>query len=233
MFSQERIYAFDIETDTDGVNGLDPREARITEIAIATAKEDVVFSDADEAKLIQDFDQYVRSLPPGLLTGWNSVFFDNPFIWSRWHGVDGAGEPFVDARATHSAVTGCELGMHPILAPGLTPKYDFLPGYTSAINFVWSSSSWLRLDVHQHLDVSFTYKQVAADLGVKHRLKPVCKALGIPMFDANGKPYEDAANPSEVDRTKMHLLSAQDRHDYAVSDVRGTRQLAIRQLGAS
>jgi hypothetical protein len=35
----------------------------------------------------------------------------------------------------------------------------------------------------------------------------------------------------EVDREKMHELTAQERHDYAVSDVRGTRALALDLLG--
>lgn len=217
MFSASNVYSWDIETDTT-VDGLDPRVARITEIVVATNKEEVVLDDADEVKLIGQFDDYVCSLEPGLLVGWNDTFFDLPFVWSRWHGVDGAGVEFVPWDQSARGITGRELGMHPIAQPELRPKYDYLPGYNTGLGCVWSSRSNLRMDVHQHLDISFAYKRVAAELGVRHGLKPVCEALGIPMIT--------------VDRERMHDLTPAERHDYVVSDGRGTRELALRLLGA-
>jgi hypothetical protein len=39
---------------------------------------------------------------------------------------------------------------------------------------------------------SFANDELAGKLG----LKPVCRALGIPMFDATGKRYEDKPDPA-------------------------------------
>lgn len=219
MFSASTVYAFDLETSTDGVNGLDPRESRITEIAVSTETDDVVFADYDEADLIRNFDRFLLSLEPGLLVTWNGHFFDLPFIVSRWNGVDGSDVPFVSYEDSLAGRTGYELGMHPIARPGLIPKYDYLPGYTTALGCTWRSRSPWQRDVHSHLDISDAYRSFAAEQGIKHRLKPVCIASGIPMI--------------EVDRENMHLLTPAERAAYACSDTRGTRELAIRLLGAS
>lgn len=232
-FSPRRVYAFDIETNTDGVNGLDPREARITEVVVSTHDRDEVFVDDDETKLMFEFNRFVESLPTGLLVGWNSTFFDIPFIWSRWHGVDGAGVEFMPWEQTPRHKTGWDLGMHPIQQPDIKPKYQYLPGYTTGLTCLWRSRSNLRLDLHQHADVSFPFKAFAEAQGIRHRLKTVCRAKGIPMFDATGKPYEDPNMPGEVDRSKMHLMSDAERFDYVVSDGRGTRALALDWLGVA
>jgi hypothetical protein len=200
VFPASLIYSVDIETDTT-VNGLDPRVARITELSLSTAAGDSVFNDADEVTLLSKADRALRTLPAGLITTWNGAFFDLPFI--AWR-----------ARKHQMRRYGLTL----IPAAGLTPKYDYLPGHDRAYTGTWAVNPALRGVVHQHLDISFAYKKVAADLGVKHSLKPVAKALGIDMI--------------EVDREKMHELTPAERLAYAASDTRGTRELTIRLLGA-
>lgn len=216
-----RIFALDIETDTDGVNGLDPRESRITELAVATADESVVFADDSEAKLLYDANKYIQALQPGLIVTWNGAFFDLPFISDRVRklrtdqhrtlkGALGFGDIYIDRLR--------KFAMTLVPQPGLKPKYDYLPGHTTAYSLLWPTDDTPDGLVHSHLDISFAYKQFAAEQGIKHSLKPVARAASIEMI--------------EVDRSKMHELTPQQRHDYAVSDVRGTRELALRLLGA-
>jgi hypothetical protein len=66
-----------------------------------------------------------------------------------------------------------DFGMHLIEQPGLTPKYDYLPGHSVGYTCIWQTTAMFRLDVHQHLDISFAFKRIAAEHGVKHSLKPV------------------------------------------------------------
>lgn len=206
-FDRTRVYALDIETCTDGVNGLDPREARITEVAVSTSLGDTVFADADEARLLYRMDEFIQHLPPGLIVTWNGAFFDLPFIHDRYA-----------LSCREVGLVLADLGMHLIEQPGLKPKYDYLPGHSTGYTAVWQTTQPFGLDLHQHLDISFAYKAFAAKHGVRHSLKPVAEAHGITMII--------------VDREKMHELSEEDRSAYAASDTRGTRELAIRLLGA-
>lgn len=215
MFSAARIYSLDIETDTDGVNGLDPREARITEIAISTADGDAVFNDASEAHLLYNADRHIRRLPPGLIGTWNGTFFDLPYIADRLSMARATQDA---ARYAAEKVDLYEFGMRLIPQPGLTPKYDFLPGHSTGYGCWWRTDSPDPRGIHQHLDISDAYKRFAAEAGVKHSLKPVCIANGIEMI--------------EVDRTKMHELTVAERSAYGASDTRGTRALTIKLLGA-
>ena len=218
-FDPSRVYALDIETDTT-IDGLDPANSRITEVVVSTAKEDVVFDHDSEAQLLVETDRYIKQLAPGLITTWNGVFFDIPFIVDRMTylrlnkprsllGMLGVTDVYVDRLRT--------VGLNPIAQPGLKPKYSYLPGHDVGYGMVWKTSdNWGDLNVHQHLDISFAYKGFAEEHEMKHSLKPVAKAHGILMI--------------EVDREKMHLLTPEERHDYVVSDGRGTRALALRVL---
>lgn len=214
MYDPGHILALDIETDTSSAGGLDPTSARITEIVLSSADGEEVFA-GDEGDILAQLDHTLINLPPSLIATWNGTFFDGPFISDRAFGTHR-----LDRR---------DFGLRMWPQPGLAPKYDHLPGHATgyALSWVRSGSSF----VHTHLDTMYAYRPVAAELGVSWSLKPVCKALGIAMFDATGKPYESAEHPGEVDRTKMHLMPAAERKDYAASDGRGTRELALRMLG--
>jgi hypothetical protein len=195
-----KVVALDIETDTDGVNGLDPRESRITEIALASADREVLLADAAEVDLLSGLAQVLDDLPAGcVLVTWNGTFFDWPFIYSR---TLKAADPQVPA--TRWALTPRR---------DRTPKYDYLPGWSYGVDAAWRDRTDPTVVRHTSYDISFDYKELAARLGVKHSLKPVAQALGIEMI--------------EVDRTRMHELTAQERAAYVFSDVRGTRQLAL------
>jgi len=190
VFDAAHIYALDLETDTT-INGLDPRVAAITECAVSTAAGDTVRgADHGEATIVT----------------WNGAFFDLPFLYTRRRILS-----VPPSSTLHS------FGLHLLPQFGLTPKYDYIGDHTCGYTAVW-----LREDdsdvPHQHLDISFAYRKVAADLGVKHALKPVARALGITVI--------------EVDRERMHLLTPAQRIAYAASDTRATRELAIRLLGA-
>jgi len=206
VFDAAHIYALDLETDTT-INGLDPRVAAVTECAVSTAAGDTVHS-ADyygEATMLFNLDKHLAALPPGLIVTWNGAFFDLPFLYTRRR-----------ILSLPPSSTLRQFGLHLIPQPGLTPKYDYIGDHTCAYAAVWSRGNDSGVP-HQHLDISFAYKKVAADLGVKHSLKPVAKALGIKVI--------------EVDRERMHLLTPAQRTAYAASDTRATRELAIRLLG--
>lgn len=209
MYDAQHTYGLDIETDNSTNHGLDPFRSTITEIAVATADGGEVFT-GSERTILSDLDEYLRELPAGLIVTWNGLFFDVPFIATRAEEIrHNIGEAF-----------------HLIPQPGLKPKYDYLPGFTEAQTFTFE-----RLGVgpqHSHLDISLAWKSFAESFGTKlvdgktkpvvpWSLKPVAKAAGIEMF--------------EIDRTRLHDYSDEDRNRYVLSDSSGTRELALRTLG--
>lgn len=91
--------------------------------------------------------------------------------------------------------------------PTIPVKYEPTPGYRGGCRATYGP--------HQHADIQHYFKPIAEKLGVKHALKPVAEAL---------LGYA----PIVVDREKMHLLTPQERYDYAVSD--GQITLALAQM---
>jgi len=70
----ERII-FDIETD-----GLNPIENRITAIGVKTEDKELVFMDKNEAKILTDFWNFLRTFENFRLIGFNNFQFDNYFV---------------------------------------------------------------------------------------------------------------------------------------------------------
>lgn len=200
MFSPARIYSLDIETDNSEGHGLNPELSRVTEVAVLTAETSWVFDNDDEAKLLTELGECVRDLRPGLISTWNGAFFDMPFLSDRMIAV---------------GVAGLGVGPRLVTDPGLKPKYEPLPGHAGGYIAVWPSS--FPSIPHQHLDISGAYKQFAADADVSWSLKPVCKAMGIDMF--------------EIDRTRLHEYTPEEVRAYVLSDCVGTRELALHTLG--
>lgn len=97
--------------------------------------------------------------------------------------------------------------------PFITPKYSPLPGHSGGYTAAWLNRTRVP---HAHLDVAYAYRTALYNEGVPWTLKDAARAHG---FD-----------PVEVDRTKMHLLSAEERSAYVSSDARVTRLLALRLL---
>lgn len=217
MFCSEHVYAWDIETLNDadlGFNGLDPTRSRVTEIAVAT---DVsingggeVFDHPNEARLLLDFETFVSSLKPGLMTGWNDSGFDLPFIRHRAHAL----------RMT------LPIRFNP--QPGLRPKYQPMPTAATDDNPGGMYSATFDADGGHHasLDISQPYRRFADEQGIKWRLKPVMEAHGLDMFDV-----PDGFTDIDDFRQRLHDATPQQRRDYVLSDSHGTRNLALHLLG--
>jgi hypothetical protein len=186
--SEVPLTVLDIETDTLGVNGLDPRESRVVSAALAFSdREALVFEDADERRLLEAIGSVVRARS-GLLVTWNGAGFDLPFL------------------AVRSELLGLDLGLETVTDPSIPVKYAAPEGLGGPVRARWGSTA--------HVDISFLYKDFAADRGVSWSLKPVARALGL--------------SPVEVDRERIHDLSAEQLRDYVLSDVEVTLALAAR-----
>lgn len=207
MYDPLYVYGFDIESLNDeeaGYNGLIPERSRVTQIAVATDPSinggGEVFEGTEE-DIFADFTRYMHSLPTGLLTGWNSAFFDLPFIYDRARLVAPNWMP------------------HLIPQPNLRPKYQALPGHSTPTNPGGGYNAFFTASdgLHAHLDVSQAYHRYADEAGVSWSLKPVCEAQGIDMF--------------VIDRTRVHEYSPEEQKRYVLSDASGGRELALRMLG--
>lgn len=213
-FSPEYVYALDIESDTT-INGLDPRVAAITSIALADAEETAVFT-GEEREILLDTQAWLSDRPAGLLTTWNGAVFDLPFISDR------AITTGLLARES-GGIVGDHFGL--VIEPdaGLVPKYEPTPGHEGGYRGWWyrvgapGAAVRTGCDPHVHLDVCFAYRRWAAEQGVSWSLKPVAKALGF--------------TPVEVDRERMHELTDEELRAYNASDAVITRALALRILG--
>lgn len=212
MYDINHVYGLDIETDNRDGNGLNPQKAAITEVALVTAEKSYVFADANEKTLLKDLVEAVSDLPSGLIVDWNGAFFDQPYIHDR----------LVLNGLRHLAG---QILLH--AQDGLEPKYQYLPGHTTAYNAQWPA----RHSRHAHLDISFAYKTFAASFGthvtdagatrpvVPWSLKPVLRAAGFA--------------PVELDRTNLHRYTPEEVRAYVLSDASGARDLALRTLGLS
>lgn len=106
-------YALDIETCTDNVNGLDPRESHITSVAIFNGTDGVVF-DGDERQLLIDLETYVATLDKGVIVTWNGAAFDIPWLAYRFK--------------KHGLTTTLQAKLSDMRIPSYTPmhvKFDF------------------------------------------------------------------------------------------------------------
>lgn len=178
----------DIETDTDGVNGLDPRQSRVVSAALAFSDADpLVFDDADEKTLLSRLGAAVCARS-GLLVTWNGAGFDLPFL------------------ATRSSMLGLDIGLSTVTDLSIPVKYAAPEGLGGPVRARWGSTA--------HVDVSFLYKEFAADRRVSWSLKPVARAIGL--------------SPVEVDRERIHELSVDELRAYVLSDVEVTLALAAR-----
>lgn len=198
MSHDKPLYGLDIETDTSVSES--ERAAGITQKGL-----DPVFAGVTDIAI------------SGI--GWEKVFtgpereifveFERflkglvPGVLVTWNGA-AFDLPFLKERYRR---LGVEESLRLEYDPSLEVKYEPLPGHPGAYRGSWGA--------HEHADISHPYKAVAERLGVKHSLKPVYVAV-------------TGERPIEVDRENMHLLSDADRVAYGASDVRITRDLALR-----
>lgn len=74
-------YGLDIETDTT-VDGLDPTCSPVIAAAVAGPSEEAVLLGEERAILTQ-LEEFLASLPPGVIVTWNGAAFDLPFLATR------------------------------------------------------------------------------------------------------------------------------------------------------
>jgi DNA polymerase elongation subunit (family B) len=147
------VYGFDVETDTS-LDGLDPGRSSIVAAAVATAGSTVVFSDADEATLLDRLDWHLASLEPGVLATWNGSAFDLPFV--------------ADRARRH----GLLLGLRLRLDPSIPRRHPPLTGHSGAYRASWHG--------HAHLDGYQVFRaDVAPALNVSSSLKSVARLCGL------------------------------------------------------
>ncbi|MEM9201967.1 MAG: 3'-5' exonuclease [Actinomycetota bacterium] len=121
-----------------------------------------------------------------------------------WNG-SGFDLPFITDRAHRLGLT---IGLHTVHDPALPGQARPLPGHPGRVR-----GRWHRL---AHLD---GYQAFRADVGqnlpISCGLKSLARFVGLPVV--------------EVDRTRIHELTAQQRHDYVASDARLARALVERR----
>ena len=189
---------WDIETDTSGGFGLDPRNGGIVSVAIGLVKnfvmEDTFFysvtKDFSEQALLIGIQQIFATAPDYLpLVGWNSSFFDAPFVFYRTN---------VNELYSHSMV----LSHNPLLRCKYEPIPPFVGGYDHVIGGL------------RGVDITQTYytREWAGSNGLSSAsLDAVANHLGFPGI----KP----------DREKIHELSPDELKAYNLSDITRTHAL--------
>jgi hypothetical protein len=121
-----------------------------------------------------------------------------------WNG-GGFDLPFLCDRA---ARLGIELGLRIALDPSIGGHHDPLAGHAGAYRARWHR--------HRHLDGYQLFRaDVGATVGLPCGLKPLARFVGLPVV--------------EVDRERVHELSARDRRAYVASDATLARTLVLRR----
>jgi hypothetical protein len=150
------LYGIDIETDTS-VDGLDPSCSPIVAVAVEGRGVEVVLT-GDEARLLSELDELIRSLHPGVLVTWNGARFDLPFIADRC----GHHQVPVGLRL-HASRERCS---HP------------LPGHQSAYLAGWYQ--------HGHLDGYRLFRgDVGRALPISCGLKNLARMVGLEPFEVD------------------------------------------------
>ncbi len=142
---------------------------------------------------------------PQLLRRLDALLVDLPAgVIVTWNG-GGFDLPFLADRA---ARLGIELGLTLRHDPSVLSSRDPLPGHPGVYRGRWYD--------HSHLDGYRVYRaDVGASLGWSCGLKAMARSVGL--------------DPVEVDRERIHDLSAQELHDYVASDAYLARELVTRR----
>jgi hypothetical protein len=161
-----RLYGLDVETDTT-VDGLDPRVARITAVALSAADGEVVYA-GDEAAVLAAIDHRLAELPPGVIVTWNGAAFDLPFLAHR---------------AGHC---GVPLGLRLECDPAIPMTRPPLPGHAGSYR-----AAWYR---HSHLDAYRVYRgDVGRTLNVSCSLKSIARLVGLRPVEVDRNRMHDLA----------------------------------------
>lgn len=187
------VRAFDIETKTDCQSfiypngsesltpvGLDPRVSEVTTISLVdTAERITILDGGSDLDLIEDFVR-LNGESTGILLGWNSTFFDLPFMKVRQTGR-APSKDFIFSSYPN----------------WMTPKYGY-PEWADYIGF----GEWSFAQVGQkstHYDLAPLFKNFAERNEVKHSLKPVCDFLGIKMIEVDASKMHDLTRAERIE----------------------------------
>jgi hypothetical protein len=164
MTRRTPVYGLDIETDTT-VDGLDPGVARILTIALSSDAVDELFT-GDESSLLQELDDRLASIEPGVIATWNGASFDLPFIADRAH------------------LHGVPLGLRLEHDARIAVRGRALPGHTGAYR-----GGWYR---HSHLDAYRVYRSdVGPALRISCGLKSIARFVGLPVVEVDRTQIHD------------------------------------------
>jgi DNA polymerase elongation subunit (family B) len=164
MRRRPAVYGLDIETDTTS-NGLDPSVAAVVTVALSCDSHDEVFT-GDEDALLQELDDRLAGLEPGVIATWNGAAFDLPFLADR------------------AARNGIELGLTTCLDPGITMRRAPLPGHRGAYRARWHD--------HDHIDAYRLYRgDVGPALRVSCSLKSIARLVGLAPIEVDRERIHD------------------------------------------
>ena len=185
-----RVVALDIETNTVGTPfrypndteskhpvGLDPRVSNVTTIALAGDgfAFQVDGGKADESLMLCSLLECMKYMWTSAVVGWNSTYFDVPFMNVRAQGKMKA-EFSVDHRNY-----------------GYGPKYGPSEWFSLVANYDWDHA---RVGPTIVWDIAPLFRKWCEKAGVKHSLKPVAKHFGIDMVEVDASKME-ALTPEE------------------------------------
>jgi hypothetical protein len=177
--SGAEIFGADIETDTSGLPfmypngtdslhpaGLDPRVSKVITAAIAGSKGTSIVLDSmtEEAMLLDAIGAVFTRLDRqyfsrAVVVGWNSTFFDIPFMCVRSHMTQTTLRPAVRRNSSKD----------------YTPKYGFPEWANEVGKPEWNEAFIGDVEV---IDIAPYFKQYAINNGIRHSLKPVAEHLG-------------------------------------------------------
>lgn len=181
--SPARIYALDIETDTE-IDGLDPSSSAIVAVAISGDGWARVF-DGDEGTILHDVDATFAELEPGVITTWNGARFDLPFISDR------------------AALLGVSLGLK--LSPDVffRSRHEPLPGHAGGYVAAWYD--------HHHLDAYRVYRaDVGAVMGLPCSLKMLARFVGLEPVEVDRERIHDLSTQELHDYVASDAIMTRD-----------------------
>jgi hypothetical protein len=161
------VYGLDIETDTRE-NGLDPRVAAITTVALSSPGYDETFT-GTETDILRELDQRISELPPGVLATWNGASFDLPFL--------------ADRARRH----GVSLGLRLRLDRRIRLHHPPLPGHIGAYRGSWYA--------HGHVDAYRLYRgDVGPALRISCSLKSIARLVGLHAIEVDRTRMQDLSH---------------------------------------
>jgi DNA polymerase elongation subunit (family B) len=158
------VYGLDIETDTT-VDGLDPACAAVVTVALSQPGVDEVFT-GPEATLLDELDDRLAALEPGIIATWNGAIFDLPFLADR------------------ARFAGVPIGLSLRHDPSIALPHEPLPGHPGAYRAAWHG--------HAHIDAYRLYRgDVGPALRVSCSLKSIARLVGLAPVEVDRTRIHD------------------------------------------